>query len=135
MLYRVVLVSEMVGANGRTPLSVAAILGVSEYNNRRDRIGSVILFHDGEAAQMLEGARVDLDRLIARQSRDGRHSRPRVVAQRPIDRRRLSEPVRLNVLTADAARAALGERRLSGLAAEELETLLSSDALRGSRAA
>ena len=135
MLYRLLIVSEMVGTTGRTPLSVASILGVAEYNNRRDRIGNVILFHDGEAAQMLEGARVDLDRLMARQAGDGRHVRQRVVAQRPIAHRTLAEPVRLNVLNAETARRSLGGRRLSELAAVELEALLSSDALRASRAA
>ena len=36
LLYRVLLVSEMVGAAGQTTLSLAEIVGISERNNRRD---------------------------------------------------------------------------------------------------
>ena len=135
MLYRVLLVSETVGATGRTAASVAAILGVAEYNNRRDHVGAVLLFHEGQAAQMLEGARVDLDRLIERQSRDGRHSGLRVVDDRPITHRRVTEPMRLNRLSADAAAERLAGRRLDELSAPELESLLCCDELRASRAA
>ena len=49
MLYRAVFVSEMIGGANHTTLSLAEILGASERNNRRDEIGSAMLFHEGEA--------------------------------------------------------------------------------------
>ena len=57
LLYRVLLVSETVAAVERSPLMLADILGASERNNRRDMIGSAMMFHEGQAAMMLEGMR------------------------------------------------------------------------------
>lgn len=130
LLYRVLLVSETVGTTGQSALSRAAILGASERNNRRDEISSAMLFHDGQAAQMLEGMRADLDRLIARLGADRRHRNLRVVGDRPVMQRRILEPVRLNVLTADQAAEYLRGRSLGEVAAEGLERLLSCNKLR-----
>ena len=84
MLYRVVFVSETIGSTGSDVQSVAEILGASEHNNRRDEISSAMMFHDGEAAQMAEGARGDLDRLLARLSNDPRHRNIRILEDRPV---------------------------------------------------
>lgn len=130
LLYRVLLVSEMVGAIEQSPLMLADILGASERNNRRDMIGSAMMFHEGRAAMMLEGMRADLDRLIARLLSDRRHRNLKVVEDRPIVHRRVAEPVQLNALSMHQAGEYLGGRRLDQLAASVLERLLSCDRLR-----
>ncbi len=135
MLYRVLIVSETVGMTGQSALSKAAILGASERNNRRDEISSAMLFHEGQAAQMIEGMRADVDRLIARLLTDSRHRDLRIIADRPIVHRRVTEPVRLNTLSARQAVEYLRGRRLGEVAAEGLERLLSCDKLRASACA
>ncbi|WP_428153049.1 BLUF domain-containing protein [Brevundimonas sp.] len=127
MLYRVVFVSEMIGATGRDVQSVAEILGVSERNNRRDEISSAMMFHEGEAAQMAEGARGDLDRLLARLSRDPRHRNIRILEDRPVMQRRMRDSARLCALTDIQARDILYGRRLSDLSCAGLEKLLSCE--------
>ncbi|MFN6982685.1 MAG: BLUF domain-containing protein [Brevundimonas sp.] len=135
MLYRVLLVSETVGAIEQSPLMLADILGASERNNRRDMIGSAMMFHEGRAAMMLEGMRADVDRLIARLLSDRRHRNLKVVEDRPIVHRRVAEPVQLNALSTHQAGEYLGGRRLDQLAASVLERLLSCDRLRVSTCA
>lgn len=130
LLYRVLLVSETVGAIEQSPLMLADILGASERNNRRDMIGSAMMFHEGRAAMMLEGMRADVDRLIARLLSDRRHRNLKVVEDRPIVHRRVAEPVQLNALSTHQAGEYLGGRRLDQLAASVLERLLSCDRLR-----
>ncbi|VXC06895.1 BLUF domain-containing protein [Brevundimonas sp. G8] len=127
MLYRVVFVSEMIGATGRDVQSVAEILGASERNNRRDEISSAMMFHEGEAAQMAEGARGDLDRLLARLSRDPRHRNIRILEDRPVMQRRMQDSARLCALTDIQARDILYGRRLSDLSCAGLEKLLSCE--------
>ena len=46
-LCRAIYISQAVGNAGSNLLSVAEILGVSERNNRRDRLTGVLLSHDG----------------------------------------------------------------------------------------
>ncbi|MDO9609499.1 MAG: BLUF domain-containing protein [Brevundimonas sp.] len=135
MLYRVLLVSETVSAIEQSPLMLADILGASERNNRRDMIGSAMMFHEGRAAMMLEGMRADVDRLIARLLSDRRHRNLKVVEDRPIVHRRVAEPVQLNALSTHQAGEYLGGRRLDQLAASVLERLLSCDRLRVSTCA
>jgi len=115
---------------GQSAMSCAAILGESERNNRRDGISSAMMFHDGQAAQMLEGMRADLDRLIARLLTDRRHRNIRIIADRPIVHRRVTEAVSLNALSNTQAAEYLRGRRLSDIAAEGLESLLSCNKLR-----
>ena len=92
MLYRVVFVSEMIGGANHTTQSLAEILGASERNNRRDEIGSAMLFHEGEAAQVIEGARADVDRLLSRLWNDPRHRNTRVLDGAFISDRSPSKP-------------------------------------------
>ena len=127
MLYRIVFVSEMIGASGRDVQSVAEILGVSERNNRRDEISSAMMFHDGEAAQVAEGARADLDRLLTRLSNDPRHRNLRVLEDRPVMQRRMRDSARLRALNDAQARDILHGRRLSDLSSAGLEKLLSCE--------
>jgi len=130
LLYRLVLVSEMVGEIGTDVQWVAEILGGSERNNRRDEITSALMFHRGEAAHMAEGARGDLDRLLARLSKDSRHRNIRIVADRPVMQRRLRDTARLCVPSDVQTHDILSGRRLSDLSSAELEKLLSSEHVR-----
>lgn len=86
-LCRAIYVSRAVGQAGTNLLSVAEILGVSERNNRRDRLTGVLLCHDGWFVQALEGARVDIDRLMTRLEADPRHTDIRVLAFDTIEHR------------------------------------------------
>ena len=95
MLHRVIYASEAIGATGATTLSIAQILGVSEGNNRRDQLTSCVMFHDGHILQAIEGARVDVDRLLRRLLKDPRHTGLRIIVDTPIKTRRLGEPMGL----------------------------------------
>lgn len=135
MLYRVLIVSETVGAVGSSAGSVVDILGASEHNNRRDAIGSAMMFHQGQAAVLLEGMRADVDRLLKRLLADPRHRGMRILADRPIVQRRINEPVRLCALSSEQEAEYLRGRRLEDVAVEGLERLLSCDQLRVSACA
>ena len=93
MLHRVIYSSEAVGATGSSTLSVAQILGVSDRNNRRDNISGCLMIHQGHILQALEGARVDLDRLLRRLVADPRHTGLKVLVDTPIAERRLHDPM------------------------------------------
>lgn len=95
MLHRVIYASEAVGATGVSTLSIAQILGVSERNNRRDHITGCVMFHEGHIVQVLEGARVDLTRLMGRILADRRHTGVRVLSDVPISARQIDEPIGL----------------------------------------
>ncbi|MFN3879559.1 MAG: BLUF domain-containing protein [Brevundimonas sp.] len=127
MLYRLVFVSEMIGGIGTDVQSVAEILGASERNNRRDEISSAMMFYEGEAAQMAEGARADLDRLLTRLSKDPRHRNIRILEDRPVMQRRMRDWARLCALTDLQAQDILCGRRLSDLSSTGLEKLLSCE--------
>lgn len=93
MLVRVVYVSELVGTAGRSALSMAQIVGVSDVNNRRDHICSAMLFHGGQVVQVIEGQRADVDRLLRRLEADPRLGRLRIVGDQIIHARELTEAV------------------------------------------
>ncbi|MFN3930450.1 MAG: BLUF domain-containing protein [Brevundimonas sp.] len=123
MLHRLIYASEAIGATGATTLSIAQILGVSERNNRRDHLTSCIMFHDGHILQAIEGARVDIDRLIRRLLDDPRHSGVRILSDEPIKARRFNEPI---TLCGDPAALLdrVGVDSLSRVTANEIEALL-----------
>ncbi|MDQ3124176.1 MAG: BLUF domain-containing protein [Pseudomonadota bacterium] len=93
MLHRVIYASEAVGATGASTLSIAQIVGVSDRNNRRDRVSGCLMFHQGHILQALEGERADLDRLMRRIIADPRHTGVRILSDMPIPERRLEEPM------------------------------------------
>jgi hypothetical protein len=64
------------------------ILATSQRNNARDGLTGALLVHDGRFLQVLEGAAQDLDRLLARLDKDGRHDEVRIVERGPIQARR-----------------------------------------------
>ncbi|MBB5744740.1 hypothetical protein GGR13_000312 [Brevundimonas variabilis] len=93
MLVRVAYVSNLIGTAGRSPLSMAQIVGVSDVNNRRDHLCTSMLFHDGQVVQVIEGQRVDVDRLLRRLDSDARLGPLRMVCDMPIRERALTEAV------------------------------------------
>jgi hypothetical protein len=95
MLHRVIYASEAVGVTGVSTLSIAQILGESERNNRRDHVTGCVMFHEGHILQVLEGTRVDLNRLMGRILADPRHSGVRVLSDSPIASRLMQEPMSL----------------------------------------
>lgn len=123
MLHRVIYASEAVGATGASTLSIAQILGVSERNNRRDHLTSCVMFHQGHILQAVEGARVDIDRLIRRLLDDPRHTGLRVLIDTPIPARRIDEPMGL-CADPEALLQRVGLNCLSRVTANEAEVLL-----------
>ncbi|MGV8929985.1 MAG: BLUF domain-containing protein [Brevundimonas sp.] len=123
MLHRVIYASEAVGATGDSTLSIAQILGVSDRNNRRDRVSACLMFHNGHILQALEGGRIDLDRLMRNIAKDPRHTGLRILSDTPIAERRLAEPISLCENPA-ALLERIGLPCISHLSASEAEVLL-----------
>lgn len=123
MLYRVIYVSESVGATGVSTQSVAEILGASDRNNRRDHLTGCVLFHEGRIVQAIEGGRVDVDRLIRRLLNDPRHTGMRIIVDTPISARMLHEPMGLCSDPAAMMRR-IGLTSLNRLTASDVEAML-----------
>ena len=123
MLHRVIYASEAVGATGASTLSIAHIIGVSDRNNRRDRVSGCLMFHLGHILQALEGERADLDRLMRRIIADPRHTGLRVLSDMPVAKRLLDEPM---CLCGDPATLLerIGLPCISRMTANEAEALL-----------
>ena len=86
-LHRAVYVSRAVAGVGRTTLSIAEILSVSDRNNRRDGLTGMLIFHDGWFIQALEGSRVAIERLLRVLREDPRHDGLRLLDLTPITAR------------------------------------------------
>ena len=86
-LFRIVYVSDAVGDAGVGLLPLIDIIGASDRNNRRDHVTGVLMRHDGRFFRAIEGARVDLDRLMGRLRADRRHTNIRILAELVIDQR------------------------------------------------
>lgn len=123
MLHRVIYASEAVGVTGVSTLSVAQILGIAERNNRRDHITSCVMFHQGYILQIIEGARLDLDRLLKRLRVDPRHTSLRVLLDAQITTRAIEDAI---CLCGDALAMlqAVGLPCLSLMSANDAERLL-----------
>ena len=67
--------------------TLAEILSVSDRNNTRDRLTGVLLISRGRFFQVLEGARQDLDRTLARIEADPRHRNLHLVVREDIRHR------------------------------------------------
>lgn len=83
-LFRIVYVSDAVGAAADNLLALIDIIGVSDRNNRRDQLTGVMMRCDGRFFQAIEGRRVDLDRLMNRLRADPRHVGMRILSDRRI---------------------------------------------------
>lgn len=123
MLYRVIIAAETVGSTGASTLSIAQILGVSERNNRRDGITSCMMFHQGYMMQVIEGARVDIDRLLRRLGEDRRLQGLKVLVDKPVAERAFTDGVSL-CGDAQTMLSAVGQPCLSLLSAYEAERML-----------
>ncbi|QTN19831.1 BLUF domain-containing protein [Brevundimonas sp. AJA228-03] len=123
MLYRLIYVSEAVGSTGASTLSIAQILGIAGRNNRRDHITSGILFHDGWCLHAIEGARIDIDRLMRRLREDRRHTNIRILVDRPIAERRFCEPMSLS-RNPSALLKAIGSPRMETMTGQEAERIV-----------
>lgn len=86
-LFRIVYVSEATGSVGSSLMALIDIIGVSEQNNRRDHLTGVLMRHEGRFLQILEGARSDLNRVMARVAKDRRHDNLGILSDQPISRR------------------------------------------------
>jgi hypothetical protein len=86
-LFRIVYVSDAVGDAGVGLLPLIDIIGASDRNNRRDYLTGVLMRHEGRFFQAIEGARVDLDRLMGRLRADRRHTNIQILAEIPITQR------------------------------------------------
>ncbi|MBO9501329.1 BLUF domain-containing protein [Brevundimonas sp. A19_0] len=93
MLYRLTYVSDAMGSLGTSLLSMAHVLGVSEVNNRRDHLTGAIAIEAGHIVQVIEGTRIDIDRLMNRLTGDPRHANLRVLADRPVADRLFQAPM------------------------------------------
>jgi hypothetical protein len=86
-LFRIVYVSEAVGAASDGLMPLIDIVGASDRNNRRDHLTGVLMRCDRRFLQAIEGTRADLDRLMGRLSGDHRHKNIRVLSDEPIQSR------------------------------------------------
>lgn len=123
MLHRVIYASEATGVTGVSTISLAHILGASEANNRRDDITASIMFHHGQILQVIEGARVDIDRLMRRLLNDRRHTGLRILVDTPISARVLHEPISVCPDPATMLQR-VGAAEISRLTANEAEAIV-----------
>ena len=120
MLQRAIYVSDAVGTAGASMLSIAQIVGVSVVNNRRDHLSGVLMHHRGQFMQLVEGARPDMDRLMARLTQDGRHENIRILHNGPAERRCFGAAPMAKVEIAGELEGLIGDRRLDELSVSEL---------------
>lgn len=71
-------------------ITLADILATSDRNNRRDHLTGALLVTSTRFLQVLEGARQDLDRTLARLAGDSRHHNLVVLSRHAADQRRFA---------------------------------------------
>ncbi|OGN50021.1 MAG: blue light sensor protein [Caulobacterales bacterium RIFOXYB1_FULL_67_16] len=123
-LFRLVYVSDAVGDAGAGLLPLIDILGASDRNNRRDHLTGVLMRHEGRFFQAVEGARVDLDRLMARLRADRRHANIQILADIPITERLFPNWAMAQADPPPALWRLLGGALAEPRAAEEAERIL-----------
>ena len=129
MLQRAIYVSDAAGTQGATLLSMALILGASDANNRRDHLTGILIHHRGQFMQVIEGASVDLDRLMKRLRADVRHSNIRMLIDVTVSTRRFGLTPMAQVSAEGAVADFLGDRTLGALSPDEAEALFSTGAI------
>lgn len=123
MLQRAIYVSDSVGTAGNSILSIAQILGVSDANNRRDHLTGVLMFHRGQFLQVVEGARIDVDRLLKRLADDPRHTNLRFLTNGPADSRRYGIRPMAQVEVKDEIADLIGDRPLDCLTRAQVDAV------------
>lgn len=126
MLQRAIYVSDAAGAQGSTILSMALILGASDANNRRDHVTGMLIYHRGQFMQVIEGARVDIDRLMKRLRADVRHGNIRMLLDDPAQSRRFGTAPMTQVPIEGAVADILGDRMLDALSLHDAEALFTT---------
>ena len=126
MLQRAIYVSDAAGAQGSTILSMALILGASDANNRRDHVTGMLIYHRGQFMQVIEGARVDIDRLMKRLRADVRHGNIRMLVEGTACARRFGTAPMTQVPVEGAVADILGDRMLDALSLYDAEALFTT---------
>lgn len=124
MLHRLLYVSDSVQPDGPSLLGFAQILGASDANNRRDHLTGVLLHHAGQFLQVVEGARVDVERLKRRLEADPRHTNLRVLFEGAIQARRFGQRPMGECRVGPTALGLLAGRPLDLLKADEAGAVL-----------
>ncbi len=124
MLQRLIYVSDCVEPNGPSLLNFAEILGVAGRNNRRDHLTGVLLHHDGQFLQVVEGSRVDLDRLLQKLRQDPRHANMRIMQHEAISARLFGNHPMGQCHIGPTARCLIAGRRLDELEAPQAMAVL-----------
>ena len=74
-----------------TPAELVDLLRVARDNNARAGLTGMLLYHEGNFMQMLEGAPAAVDALLAKLRDDPRHTRVQVLLRKPIAARTCGE--------------------------------------------
>lgn len=125
-LFRIVYVSEATGGVGSSLMALIDIIGVSEQNNRRDHLTGVLMRHDGRFLQILEGARSDLNRVMARIVTDRRHDNLGILSDRPISQRLFPDWAMVRLETTPEVEAFMAGDLTQAEASGGVERLLAS---------
>lgn len=128
MLQRAIYVSDAVGTAGSSILSIAQILGASDVNNRRDDLKGLLIFHRGQFMQLIEGARVDLDRLLKRLHADPRHENIRMLANGAVNGTPVGARPMAQVTVSGEVETLIGERTLDRLSLSQVEAIFATAA-------
>lgn len=123
MLHRVIYVSEIAAPGSFSTAVLADIMGAAVANNRRDHITSGMLVHQGHVIHVIEGARVDVDRLMRRLTTDARHRNLRVLSDTPIAARRMLDALCL-CRDPEALLARAGLKGLDRVGANDAERMI-----------
>lgn len=123
MFQRAIYVSDAVGTAGGSILSIAQILGAADANNRRDHLTGALIFHRGQFMHLIEGARVDVDRLIRRLGEDPRHTNLRFLTNGPAHGRRFGALPMAQVEVKGEIAELIGDRTLDGLTRPQVDAI------------
>ena len=128
-LQRAIYVSDAVGTAGGSILSIAQILGVSDANNRRDDLKGLLIFHRGQFLQLIEGRRIDLDRLLKRLGPDPRHENMRLMVNGALVCAPLAAHPMAQVAVTGQVEALIGDRTLDCLSLPQVDAVFNAAAL------
>lgn len=90
-LERIVYCSRSTSPHIEAVMNLVQILAVSQRSNRRDEITGALAVSRGWFLQVVEGGRLDLDRLLSRLRGDPRHDQIDILDRRAIAERRFGD--------------------------------------------
>lgn len=91
MLFCAIYRSDAVAETGADLIAIAHILGISDRNNRRDHITGLLIAHNRQFLQVIEGQRADIERLLKRLAADRRHRDMQLLCADPVAVRRFPD--------------------------------------------